>query len=112
MPHKITARNWLTQNNYSDVTSLIDDVMGLWVQKGTKTRRSWWDVLSGDKNGNPRVIEGIAFPVLRAAQIRMGLPVSSNAICRNEKENPPPKLVSNRWAGKTTREDDAKESLD
>lgn len=97
MSQKITARNWLAQNNYEDVACLIDKVMDGWRLKGAKTRRNWWDVLAGTKNGSPRTIEGIVFPVLRIAQIRKGVPVTNNAVCRSKKETPPPKYVSVRW---------------
>lgn len=67
MNQNISIRKWLTQNNYQDVTVLIDSVMEGWKLKGTKIRRNWWDVLAGDKNGKASTIEGITFPVLRAA---------------------------------------------
>lgn len=97
MPQNISVRNWLAQNNYEDVASLVDAVMNGWREKGTKTRRNWWDVLAGGKNGRPRTIEGITFPVLKVAQIRMGVPVTDNAISRNDNEDAPPKTISGRW---------------
>lgn len=97
MPQNISVRNWLVQNNYEDVAALVDTVMDGWKVKGTKTRRSWWDVLAGGKNGKPRTIEGVTFPVLKAAQIRMGVPVTDNAICRENEENIPLKTISGRW---------------
>lgn len=43
-------------------------------------------------------MEGRApFPVLQAAQIRMGVRVTPNAIRRNESESAPPKRVTGRW---------------
>jgi hypothetical protein len=71
--------------------------MNGWRAKGTKTRRNWWDVLAGCKDGNPRIIGGISFPVLSAAQIRNGMPVTVDAICRNENEKIPQKMTSGRW---------------
>lgn len=100
MPQNITVRNWLLQNNYDDVALLIDTVMNGWIEKGTKTRRNWWDVLAGGKNGKPRTIEGVAFPVLKAAQLRRGIPVTDNALCRNDKEDVPQICASGRWEKK------------
>lgn len=97
MPENISVRNWLVQNNYEDIAALVDTVMDGWKVKGTKTRRNWWDVLAGGKNGKPRTIEGVTFPVLKAAQIRMGVPVTDNAICRENEENIPRKVISGRW---------------
>jgi len=68
-----------------------------WQTKGTKTRRSWWDILAGGKNGKPRTIEGVTLPVLKAAQIRMGVPITKNAICRNEAEKVPEVVSNGRW---------------
>ena len=85
MPN-ITIRKWLKINSYEDIEILIENVMGIWKIKGAKTRRNWWDVLAGGKNGTPRIIEGIRFPVLKAAQIREHVTITKNAICRNENE--------------------------
>lgn len=101
MPQNISIRKWLVQNNYEDVAALIDTVMDGWKIKGTKTRRNWWDVLAGGKNGENRTIEGVTFPVLKAAQVRKGIPVTDNAICRNEVEEIPPIDVSGRWMNHT-----------
>ena len=98
MDNNISVRKWLVHNNYQDVADSIDIVMDGWLKKRTRTRRSWWDVLAGGKNGRPRIIEGIAFPVLRAAQIRKGVPVTDNAICRNMDEAFPLIRDNGRWA--------------
>lgn len=97
MPQNLSARQWLVQNSYTDIATLIDTVMEGWKTKGSKTRRNWWDVLAGGKDGRSRKIEGVIFPVLKAAQIRKGLPITDNAICRNELEEIPPVHASNRW---------------
>ena len=91
------CRNWLVQNEYPDVAALIDQVMSGWQEKGTKTRRDWWDVLAGRRDGKQKVIEGVKFPVLRAAQLRKGVPVTPNAICRNENEEIPLVISNGRW---------------
>ena len=97
MNKNIPIRQWLLPNNDEDVAALIDQVMHGWKQKGTKTRRNWWDVLAGDKRGDPRVIEGTKFPVLKAAQLRKGVPITDNAICRNEVELFPDSYPNGRW---------------
>ena len=96
--NSISIRRWLIQNNYQDVAENIEIVMDVWKRKGTHTRRSWWEVLAGGKNGKPRTIEGIVFPVLRAAQLRKGIPVTENAVCRNENEAFPVIRKNGRWA--------------
>ena len=85
-PHRMQAREWLLENGYQDVVTVIDDLVRKWKQEGKQTRRNWWEVLAGDKQGNPRVVDGRSFPVLRAAQIRQGVPVSEGALCRNPEE--------------------------
>lgn len=45
-----------------------------------KTRRNWWAVLAGGKNGKPSKVYGVELPVLAAAQERQGLPVTPNAV--------------------------------
>ena len=99
MPQNISVRKWLIQNNYDDIALLIDIVLERWKVKGTKTRRNWWDVLAGGNNGKPRTIDGVTFPVLKSAQVRKGLPVTDNAICRNKNEEAPQIYVSGRWIG-------------
>ena len=94
----ITIRKWLIQNNYEDIAESIDTVMTGWSQKKTRTRRSWWDILAGSKGGKPRTVEGVSFPVLKAAQLRKGVPVTKNAICRNMDEVFPSVRKSGRWA--------------
>ena len=84
------ARQWLLENEYQDVAALIEDITRQWKVEGKQTRRNWWEVLAGDVKGNPRVVAGRRFPVLRAAQLRMGVPVTSDAVCRNPKEELPP----------------------
>lgn len=93
---EMTVRKWLEHNDYYDVVELIEAVMIIWKKKGTFTRRNWWDVLAGGKNGVSRRIEGISFPVLRAAQIRKGVPTTNNAICRNNTEVIPG-VRPNKW---------------
>ena len=86
----MNTRNWLRTNGYDDVADLIDEVINEWQAQRKKTRRNWWAVLTGGKNGKPSVRAGRTFPVLRVAQIRQGKPVTNNAICRNPEESIPP----------------------
>ena len=102
----ISVRKWLIANNYQDIAISIETVMDGWSKKGTHTRRSWWDVLAGGKNGRPRTIEGIAFPVLRAAQLRKGVPVTENAVCRNINEVFPAIRDNGRWGSISKRTDE------
>ena len=93
-----TFRFWLQDNDYGDILELIDKILSDWQKCGNKQRRNWWNILAGDKNGKSRVISGYEIPVLRAAQIRKGVKISENAICRNEFEKPPfPINANNRW---------------
>ena len=91
------ARQWLRANGYDDVADMIDEVMSEWRAAGKRTRRNWWDILAGCKDGKPSTREGRTFPVLRAAQLRQGKPVTENAICRSPEEEIPPIIASGRW---------------
>lgn len=69
-------------------------------RNSSPSKTSWWDTLAGSPFGKPSVREGIKFPVLRVAQIRQGMPVTPNAICRNENEVPPDVIATKRWPKK------------
>ncbi len=97
------ARRWLRENGYADVAAMIDEVMDEWKASGKKTRRNWWEMLAGDRQGRPRRLGGYEFPILKSVQIRQGLPVTLNAIQRDDEKQAPPKpRVTARWA-KTRR---------
>jgi hypothetical protein len=87
--YKNSLRQWLVENNYNDVAELIDDVTAKWERQKKRTRRNWWEVLAGDKDGKNRVIEGVEFPVLAAARIRQGLPKTKGSLSRNKDETVP-----------------------
>ena len=93
----MTCREWLRVNGYQDVVELIDQATARMAARGSKQRRNWWDILSGDEHGKPCVREGIEFPVLRVAQVRQGKPVTANAIARGESELPPDVRTTGRW---------------
>jgi hypothetical protein len=87
----------LRENGYDDVADRIDAVMQGWKAEGKSTRRDWWITLSGGADGRPYTIDGKEFPVLAAAQRRQSKPVTTNAIRRNAREQPPPVRVNGRW---------------
>ena len=91
------ARVWLRANGYDDVADLIDEIIAEWSASGNKTRRNWWEKLAGGSGGKPTKIGSRELPVLRAAQIRQGKPVTKNALCRNPREVPPPVEMQGRW---------------
>lgn len=91
------ARAWLRSNGYDDVADLIDEIMSEWSASGNKTRRNWWGKLAGGAGGKPTKIGSRTLPVLRAAQIRQGKPVTKNSLCRNREEVPPPVEEQGRW---------------
>ena len=77
---KNTARSWLMDSGYEDIVETIDEIVLEWKISGNKQRRNWWDILAGDKKGYSRVIAGRRIPVLKAAQLRKGIPITENAI--------------------------------
>ena len=87
--YKNSIRQWLVENNYNDVAELIDDVTAKWDRQNKRTRRNWWEVLAGDRDGKGRIIEGMEFPVLTAARIRQGLPRIKGSLSRNKDESIP-----------------------
>jgi hypothetical protein len=91
------CRDWLRVNGYEDIAGLIDQAMRKMADRGSKQRRNWWDILSGVKDGNPCIVEGIEFPVLQIAQVRQGKPITPNAIRRSKTELPPDVRASGRW---------------
>ena len=95
-----SVRNWLRTNGYDDIADKIDTIMTKWENEGKHTRRDWWVVLAGTKSGRPCIIEGIEFPILKTAQIRLGRNPSTNAIQKNAEETYPPIIQSGRWAQK------------
>lgn len=94
-------REWLHKNSYGYIVDLIEQVMAGWKLKGTKTRRNWWAVLAGNKNGTHKVIEGVKFPILKTAQARQGMTVTDSALCLNETEVAPGVITGGRWANRS-----------
>ena len=80
---------WLRQNGYRDVADKIERITSTWRSNGVKTRRNWWDVLAGDKAGNPREVAGHTFPIIAAIRRRQGLPPARQGLSRAG-EVPPP----------------------
>jgi hypothetical protein len=106
----MTCREWLSQNAYEDVVSLIDEAMAKMASRGSKQRRNWWQTLAGGVNGKALTVEGILFPVLQAAQRHEKKLVTRDAICRNPDEKVPPVRKTGRWPRKRRR--GAKRSAD
>jgi hypothetical protein len=98
-----TARQWFRANGYDDVFAMTDEAHTGWDAEGSKERRDWFRICAGAKGGKPRKVRGRTFPVLRAFQIRQGLPVTSNAIWRSPNEVAPPIVKQARWAKKRRR---------
>jgi len=101
----MTARKWLTDNGYDDILKLIGRVETLWKAKGVSTRRNWWEVLAGDRNGQSRVVEGFEFPVLAAAQEHEEKVITKNAVRRRAGEKPPEKDFRGQWHKETPKRD-------
>jgi hypothetical protein len=93
-------REWLNQNNYEDVVSLIDEAMAKIAARGSKQRRNWWKTLAGGAGGKQLMVEGILFPVLQAVQERERKPVTPDAIRRNPNEQAPRVRQTGRWPRK------------
>jgi len=99
----MTARDWFRSNGYPEVAQMIDEVMAELEERGSKQRRNWWQVCAGGPGGKPREVSGREFPVLRVAQIRQGVPMTANAICRNPNEEPPDVVKTARWPRKPSK---------
>jgi hypothetical protein len=97
LSHEVTVRAWLRANGYDDVAEKIELVMEDWRRRGVKTRRNWWEVLAGGKDGIPRTINGITFPVLAAARHRQGLPKEKNALSHGERRKGLAPRITGRW---------------
>ncbi|MBV7329226.1 hypothetical protein KFU94_13445 [Chloroflexi bacterium TSY] len=91
------ARVWLRANGYENIAIMIDEIMNEWERKGVRTRRNWWDILAGGKNGKPKTVAGKTFLVLKTAQIRAGKEPTANSICNKEQEVAPSIRITNRW---------------
>src|SRR5689334_12590330 len=63
--------------------------MAGWRKRGVTTRRNWWDVLAGDREGNPCKVGGVVFPVLAAARRRKGWPPRASEIGSGESATAP-----------------------
>ncbi len=94
----VDARVWLRTHGYDTAADLIDTLIDLWKAQGKKTRRDWWLVLAGTPEGEPRVIAGFEFPILKAARRRQGFPPDvKGAVERSPHELAPAIKRQARW---------------
>ena len=96
-PHDDDIRVWLSARGYAGELRKVEGLIARWRSEGLKTRRNWWEIFAGDSKGNPRAVDGIKFPVLRAARRRQNLPDVPHAIFRSEDEPIPPIRKGPRW---------------
>ena len=96
----MVIRKFLREYRYMNELGLVDKVEAELRASGSKQRRNWWDVFAGAKDGSPMTVNGHEFPILRAAQIRQGVPITANARCNDEDEIIPPVKASKRWPRK------------
>lgn len=87
----------MIENGYLEIAEMINEIQTEWKISGKHTRRNWWEVLSGGKNGASRTIYGRVFPVLQAAQIRQGKPVTKNALKIDGEREAPAIIGNGRW---------------
>jgi DNA adenine methylase len=100
------ARTWLRQNGHEKIAARIDQLERKWRAEGKKTRRNWWAVLAGKKNGRPCTVDGTPFPVLKVAQSRRGRKVTQvSPAVRGAR--PTPKAPARRAPKKQFAEDGA-----
>jgi hypothetical protein len=95
------ARGWLRASGYAEVADRIDSIIAKWAKISRKTRRNWWDILSGDKAGKPREVDGVSFPVIAAAQRRMGKPVTKGALSKAKEKPLPDFRNAGRWTDRS-----------
>lgn len=101
----VSCIEWLRLNGYEDVAKTIDDLRQRWRIRNLATRRDWWLILAGTEQGTPRVVDGVTFPVLKAARRRQGYPPDvDGAIERTPHELAPSiKQQTARWGKKFKR---------
>jgi hypothetical protein len=96
-----TAREWLLSNGYEETARIIDEIMAEWRAQGKATRRNWWEILSGDKHGNPRVVAGRTFPIIKAIRKRQGLPDCEKSVSNARRQKAPKIEMAGRWANES-----------
>jgi DNA adenine methylase len=98
------VRAWLRANGREEVVIQIDSAVRRWAREGKKTRRNWWDILAGDRNGNPRRVLGLFFPVLPSARRRQQRK-ASRALAADSRKNTPKRTTVSalRKTKKTSR---------
>ena len=95
---EVSCREWLKLNGYVEVEERITNLIRRWRYEGKKTRRDWWIVLAGTPEGASHVVDGVTFPVLKAARRRQGFPPNvPGAIERTPHELAPSIKRQERW---------------
>jgi DNA adenine methylase len=82
------VRAWLRSRGYADVARQIEELLARWQRAGKKTRRNWWEVLAGGAGGRARTVDGVTFPVLRAARNRQARRLRRASGARAQRGNP------------------------
>lgn len=94
----LDCRIWLRAHGYADVANLIAGLIDEWKCAGKKTRRDWWLILAGTPEGKPRKVNGLVFPVLKAARRRQGFPPNVEGAVENSKHELAPSIQrQERW---------------
>lgn len=99
---EITFVDWCRQSNYSDIADFVERLRTQWAAEGNGTRRNWWDLFAGTKDGKQRIVRGIEIPILQAARKRKSWPIVEGALCRNPEEQIPGISLQTRWDHKRT----------
>ena len=101
MADQDNCRQWLRANGYDKLAHQIDELVERWKAAGKKTRRNWWEILAGGRHGKPCTVDGIKFPILKAAQRRQNRPLTASALSnRGEKPPSPAPSETGRWPKK------------
>lgn len=94
---EITFVNWCRQSNYPELALFVEGLMKQWAAEGNGTRRNWWDLFAGTRDGKQRKVRGIEIPILQAARKRKSWPIVQGALCKNPEEQIPGISLQTRW---------------
>jgi len=108
----MNCREWLAQWHYQAELDKIERVEAILRKKGNRTRRSWWEAFAGRPSGQPRIIEGVEFPIIAAIQKREYGMVTPDATQKDRREVAPQKLAQPRWGSRRPKRHRLKELPD